>query len=244
MRQIGCKPSKGTPIDWNNRLSRGLRRVFLFDEGGGSVARDRVTKSPGNITGNYSWILNGLQFGASEDRIIHNMPFNNTYYPSGSIDVCVMPYWNHTDGIDHYIWDIGDTEVARALMVKNALNSVAVNLNNANKLTTTITLNAYSIYHFVINWPSVTLYVNGILAATGTSSGLGNGSGVMYIGDRYTSPSKSWDGRFYWFNIRNRELSADEVAAIYIDPYQIYQRDNYPLMTCSESVSAYSGMMF
>jgi hypothetical protein len=216
------KPFRGIQLNRSHPLARGLVGCWLMNENGGNKVFDLSdNRNTGSLT-NVTWTPGGVAIAASVSRIVSAASGFNA--SEGSIEMLVKPAWSYDDGLAHYFWQATITAFRKFTLRKNANNTTELFTNNTSRGTFTFAWAANTLYHVVLNWGTNTLYINKVLEYTFTAGGLGTLPPTLYIGDAYAGANLAFSGNIYYFCVRNRALSATEIAWLYREPFAMFEQ--------------------
>ncbi len=215
------KPPRGIQLNRSHPLARGLVGCWLMNENGGNKVFDLSNnRNTGSLT-NVTWTPGGVTIAASVSRIVSAASGFNA--SEGSIEMLVKPTWNYNDGIPHQFWDTYGGANARFILRKVAGGNTELLTNTTSRGTFVYAWAANTLYHVVLNWGTNELYVNKSLVHTFTAGGLGPRATTLYIGDHASYANYAFSGNIYYFCVRNRALSATEIAWLYREPFAMFE---------------------
>ena len=231
------KPKLITKIEPGHLASKGLVGSWLFNEGGGTLAYD--TSGNGNhgtlVTNTHSVagkFGSALSFDEGDDYVDTG---NGSSLKPTSITVCLWAYaivGNGTPASSSssfdtppYTWNFyigagGDNGLAR------------IELDTTGSPTSSAygTTNILGAWHYLcLTYDNSTgegiLYVDSINEVSLSLSGDldYHAAAKTYIGSRQDNSSYALNGLIDSVLIYNRSLSADEIASLYLDPFQMFK---------------------
>jgi len=221
----GRKPPVGTPLIRTHPLARDLNIAFLMNEGAG----DKLFDSSGNnqtgtfLNAGVTWTPGGLYYEQTVASVTANWTRANV--AEGTIIASVAPSLLVDDEL--YLWDTYGGGNKRCLCYY---------LHRIPRLQIFTDTNARFTYEdseafvadedtaIAFTWPDSRCYRNGVLLGDGTDGTLGDSSSILYLGSKYLGNGECLDGRYNYFFHWNRKLSAEEIAAHFREPYQMFGR--------------------
>lgn len=233
------KPPSGSKQNWSHPLSRGLVGHWIFNEGGGLVARDLTFNNQNCTLNNFNqtitsgWnpgrfgsktlVFDGINDGLSAtvltgqplDITTNRISFGGWIYPTASSNYQFI-VGRAYDDITTRQYAIYLTGGATSQFYW-ALQGVGGNSNIS--LSTNWTVNAWNHVYLVYDGATVFFYLNAQKVATSAVSGnittlSGAALRIGSNGSNYFVTGKLEDIRIY-----NRALSGMEIKRLYMDPY-------------------------
>ena len=230
------KPPMGYGIDWSHPLASGLVGCWLFNEGAGGVAND-LSSIGAKFTTNAQWRNNGLYYNLNK---YSEIPYNNVYNITANgfsliirgltVVANTYEYWLvHSGYTADTGWAFGTDHKIGKVMFGRRVEDISPGVSALNVVST----GEYAEFVAVV-LPNTTplLYKNGKLVATGSSgdwlpSTLGICVGGRYRNDGTLPATDTHNYIFDKINILSCALSADEIAALYAEPYAMIEGWNY-----------------
>ena len=217
------KPHGLVRLNPAHRLARRLVGAWMFDEGAGSDSRDVSGRgNSGSISGP-TWQLGEygrvLYWDTSDDRVTVTTEELNT--ADGAIEMLVAPNWSDGGGAINYLWD---SSGSRFLLYEDTGSGLHLYCNGVSKGSVQFGWSAGRLYHLVLTWPDLKLYIDGELVTDYGSSDISEIGGTLYIGDRYTGTDRSWTGWVYFVRFYGRGLTEREIRQLWREPYAMFAR--------------------
>lgn len=227
-------PPQGTPIDWGDPISVGLRGLWLFGEGSVGTTFNSVRGEHGILTANptsapgpnanKSIVLNGT----SQDVSLTNAK-GSLNAPAGTLCLWIYPTYALGDNVVrvYMTWRVdGNNEifmddVNTAAGTRRRFGHSAGGTAKVVNLTTSPVLNTWA--HYAITWDKsadqMIGYVNGVQQGT-TQTGLGTMAGSpasMFIGNDVFN--ERFGGRVSNARMYARALKQSEIFRLYSEPF-------------------------
>lgn len=225
VRYTTHKPPVGAPIRAGHPLARGLDVALLMNEGAGGVLHDASgNHQRATLNGAVAWDRGMLKFpGVTSANATGTAPA----FATGTFSVIV----GHIPS---------DLSTIRALLAGGLVGSAGNAFALDYRSTTTLYYDLYGAEYEVIS-PAVTLgathqtaltvagtavslYQDGALLGTETSTRSYTGGSFLLVGAYEESPSLywPWDGWIDFVYVYRRILTPGEVRALYLAPYQVF----------------------
>jgi hypothetical protein len=191
---------------------------WLFNEGGGAVARDAIGRQHGTISGTFAW-RSGLRGqalwfnGASVDPPAVGSPARYSIEalvkPEGGAGaIRVIVRWQGSGGIwALYRWSND--------LVTFYNDTPPHTLQGTAAFSAGVATHVVGVFDGSTKW----LYVNGQLKASAAYGTTPAGTASIRTGN--DNWNQVWVGDIYYVRIWSRPLRADEVQALYVNPYHV-----------------------
>jgi len=228
------KPPRGTLLNLNHSLNRGLVACYDFNELSGNIVNDiSGFKNNANLINSPVWIANvfggGLEFDpASQNRVDAGDSLGN--FLGNGVSTIAVSLWfkaNTTtsdDGI-FYIGNFANTQGQFAIRI--AADLLAFKMSNNTFFKTTPFNDDFDWHHLVAMYDGVDgfLYLDNSEAIKELHSTDLNLSGLNVIMGGYYGPATwTFDGQIDNVRIYNRVLSPSEIRQLSLRPDDIYLR--------------------
>lgn len=213
-------------------MSRGLAGCWLFNEADGDIACDLSGNGhSGTKYGDVIWKADiygsALDFGHDVDRVICAGAAKILNPDEGTIEMLVRPHFDLAGAATYYyFFDTYGGSNSRFLLnvdIYSDLLTLYTDTVNRGNFDISGFWTAETLYHIVLVWGTNKLYINGELVHTYDPGGLGDGADNLYIGDRYTTGSRAFDGKISYCRIWNRALMSSEISKLYLDPFCMFE---------------------
>lgn len=162
-----------------------------------------------------------LIFGDSSHRVTASI----AHIPSseGTVTIVCRPSWNSADIGNKYLFDSYGGSNARFLLYVTAGN-IILYTNGISRGSISVPLTAYTWYVITLVYGRNELYINGASVGSFTGANLGTPPDTLYIGDRYTNATRSFEGAISLFGIHRGSLSDANIRDLSADPLLPFRR--------------------
>jgi len=239
--QVGVvKPMLGTPLNRDHPLARGLRGCWLFNEGAGPLAWDAtgnrndgtlvsISDPPIAASGWNAGLHGGaLAFDGTDDRITANSLGIYSNYSicaqfriaSSVVTAQGLLAWGNEAASERrslFLWDGGSGPLKLTSSTYASNVQGATGLVNGTDYFGVITVDAAG---------AANVYLNGMLDGSGTNTLVTPSSDAFHIGN--IGAGSFFNGQMSLAYIFDRVLSANEVAALYMSPYAMFEPPGPP----------------
>lgn len=249
------KPPLGSQLILGHPLTRGLAGYWLMNEGGGNIVADLSGNiGEGEMGGNSLFTAreNGIAYEgtASGDGILLPTGYDPLAgLSSFSVVIYIRPstvtvdggiFYSDTHALNRPIVSWFDTAGVKPIGV---IVTTTGGTTGAIYSSSGVTINNWYSIVLTYSGTSVRLYINGIedtggafpAALTGT---LIPASGRHCIANQNTLASKGLVGFVDHTALYNRALSANEIASLYADPYQMFRQEPIELWAAASPAAA------
>lgn len=225
------KPPAGSQIDWSHPLAESLRRMWVFNEGGGKLALDIAQGAEAAFISTASWLPDrhtGMSpnFNGSTDQLTSiGQVVGNV---SNNLQPWTIILWTIPASIsasNHNLISCGDGTVGNAIQIRRetaswAFYRKAVAFQGPASFAGVVANQLYQVVGvFDKNNANIYLYVNGQRAAAvsvtaTTSTTQGNN---IYLGS--DTNTQFYDGIIESCSIYDKPLTGDQILQLYEEPY-------------------------
>ncbi|PIZ72431.1 hypothetical protein COY07_03290 [Candidatus Peregrinibacteria bacterium CG_4_10_14_0_2_um_filter_43_11] len=210
-----------------NSLS--LKSYWSFDEGGGTVAIDKIGSNNGVITG-ASYIKgisgNALSFDGITDDVLTTLDIDPTAVPNLTISLWIFP----TDLSGSSLQTIASADDGgwdRAFGILESTDTIYVNHNSTN-VDTSVSISENEWTHIVVQYLTDNLYVykNGVLEYSLGSAPINSATstGILMFGQA-NSFGFNFQGYIDEPRVFSYSLTQNNVSALYQNPGQVNQQN-------------------
>lgn len=247
------RPLHGTLIDWSHPSTDRLRHAFLLNDGGGI---------PLNSTGywaEFPSIGAGRTWtGAGWDGNVQDHDGSTTAYLdlgaqadlTGDFAVVARVRTDTTTGL-HTVFGSnksdGSERIAGSLYVENDATTGSVpkfvywrsDVATAVVGATTVAIGQWYTVGVVLSGTTATIYLDGKIDGSGTVAGaITATAGNFRVGFAGAYTGAAWDGQIALFCLWTRPQPPDEALSLSVDPYQVWVRDEQPVVAGATAPAA------
>ncbi len=196
---------------------------WKFDETSGDIAYD---SSP---TGNNGYLKNGLTW----DTGIHNGAIDFSV-PNDAVEIKTTNFdprqgtiamWVYVDNLTmsmHYLFGHANSSLTDRIQIYLKYGKLCIGLGNSHETTKNIQrLQLKKWYHIALNWNNgdYKFYIDGVLKASGTYSGLNGLADYADIGNNGMTRDKAFNGKIDDLQIYDRALNPNEIGSLAVGKY-------------------------
>jgi hypothetical protein len=223
------KPPQGTPLDATNDLNRGLVYCFPFNEGSGPPI-NLVRAYKATIAGTATWSggTYGPALSVTGSNYFSIPQPGNDWVMAQAATLRIIHNPNYSASFSSVV-DAGTSGGSRDLSIFLDTNGNIdyqgyADTNYSTTFSTGMAKGSWWDFVTTINGTSgaVIYYVNGAQIGTLSGSGFSAVSAPAYFGNNISTGGVSYVGAYALVQYWNRILSAQEIAALHTDPWQIF----------------------
>lgn len=243
------KPPEKARMIAGHPLTTGLIGMWLFNDGGGNIARDYGPNGLHGILTSMdtatAWTMSdrmtALQFDATDDTVV--IPEMYPARPETAVTLLgrgtLYAVGNYRKFMNKGRPTAQSPYVEYELCSYSSLSQMQANINVGGTLRQTgaVAVTLRRSYHFASTWSSgdtLKLYIDGVMrnqVGPYTGSITHYDSHLLFGWNTYQEANSQWNGTIEYGAVYDRALSSEEISEVSISPFQMFETEHFSIST-------------